>query len=54
MKIKFIKDHPSGIKEGNTHDVDEKFATRMIEGEFAEPADDQETKSKETKSKDKK
>lgn len=35
MIIKFIKNHPVGIKEGTVQEVDERFAERMIESEFA-------------------
>ena len=44
MKIRFIKDHTSGLKEGNIKDVASSFAARMIEAGYAvehteEPAD---------------
>jgi hypothetical protein len=35
MIIKFIKEHPTGIKKGSVHEVDEKFAERMIVCQFA-------------------
>ncbi len=36
MLIKFIKEHPIGIKEGQQREVDSKFAKRMIDGGYAE------------------
>lgn len=49
MKIKFIKAHPSGIKEGNVHNVDDKFAGRMIDEGFAEEHTSEEEKAPKVK-----
>lgn len=38
MYIKFIKNHASGIVKGSVHDVDQRFAERMISSEFAKKA----------------